>query len=296
MNYKTRGDQLFTAAAYLLIALFALACAIPFLLALAVSFTDEQELLQNGYRLIPEHFSLLAYKLLFSTNNAFTSAYGVTVFVTVVGTVLSLLVTSMLAYPLSLKTLKYGNRIAFFVYFTMLFNGGLVPSYILITKYLHLQNTIWVYILPFLVNAFNMFLLKNFFSAIPESLAESAKIDGANDIYILFKIVLPLSKPALATIGLFYAITYWNEWFTALLYIDDTKLYSLQYLIMRIQRSIEFIASSLAAKANLPVGSAVPSVAIRMATAMVTIGPIILLYPFLQRYFVKGVMVGAIKG
>lgn len=178
----------------------------------------------------------------------------------------------------------------------MLFNGGLVPSYILLTKYLHLQNTIWVYILPVMINAFNMFLLRNFFATIPDSLAESAKIDGANDVYILVRIILPLSKPALATIGLFYALGYWNEWFMALLYIDDPKLYTLQYLVMRLQRSVDFMSSSVFAQSKITSGVLLPSIGLRIATAMVTIGPIVLLYPFLQKYFIKGVMLGAIKG
>lgn len=296
MHGKTRGDWILLGIFYLTVILFAVICAIPFLLALTSSFTDETALMQNGYRLLPTKISVLAYRMIFSTNNTVIVSYAVTIFNTVAGTFLSLLMTSSLSYPLSVKTLRYRNKISFYVYFTMLFNGGLVPSYILLTKYLHLQNTIWVYILPVMINAFNMFLLRNFFATIPDSLAESAKIDGANDVYILVRIILPLSKPALATIGLFYALGYWNEWFMALLYIDDPKLYTLQYLVMRLQRSVDFMSSSVFAQSKITSGVLLPSIGLRIATAMVTIGPIVLLYPFLQKYFIKGVMLGAIKG
>jgi len=193
------------------------------------------------------------------------------------------------------KTLKYRNIINFYVYFTMLFGGGLVPSYILITRYLHLDNTIWVYIIPSLVSASNMYMLRNFFNTLPDSLAESARIDGAGEAYILWKIILPLSKPGLATIGLFYALGYWNEWFKATLYITNQKLVTLQYLIMQILRDLDFM-TQYAAMMKMDVAYTPPQYSARMATVVVTIGPIIFLYPFLQKYFIKGMVIGAIKG
>jgi len=203
----------------------------------------------------------------------------------------------MLAYPLSVTTLKYRRRITLFCYATMLFNGGLVANYILTKRFLNLGNNILVLIIPGALNAYNMFLMRNYFSTIPESLAESAKIDGASELRIYFTIILPLSKPILATIALFTAMGYWNEWYRVLLYIDDRKLFTLQYLIMRLQQQVDFLTSSLNQSARQALGSMViPTIGVRLATAMVSIGPIILLYPFLQRYFIKGVLIGSVKG
>ena len=287
------GDRTLSGTFYLLIIMFAVLCLIPFALVITSSFTDEGTLMREGYRLWPSKWSTAAYELLIKTDKI-TNAYKVTIFVTAVGTLLSMLMTSAMAYPLSVKTFKMRNKIAFFVYFTMLFNGGLVASYLLISKYLGMKNNIWVLILPSLINPWNMLLLRNFFATIPASLSESAKIDGANDIYILIRIVLPISLPGLATIGLFYALSYWNEWFKAMLYISKESLYPLQYLIMRILRDMNF-ASQAASGANVN-GIQLPTYSVRMATVAVTIGPIILLYPFVQKYFVKGLTVGSVKG
>lgn len=247
-------------------------------------------MLQSGYHMIPKKVSLDAYRTIFASST-FYRAYAVTIFVTVVGTVLSLLITSGVSYAVSVKSLKYKGTIMFLIWITMLFSGGLVPWYILISKYLHMNNSLWVMIVPALVNPWYMFLLRNFFMTIPESLAESAKIDGANDIYILFKIILPLSLPALATIGLFYSLDFWNEWFKAILFIDDPRKYPLQSIIVRIISSLNF-TNQMYTKGAV----SVPAYTIRMATVTVTIGPIVFLYPFIQKYFVKGLTVGAVKG
>ncbi|SDC43113.1 multiple sugar transport system permease protein [Paenibacillus sp. UNCCL117] len=289
MKTTTAGERLLMTLFYSCCALFAIACLIPFLIVLGSSLTDETALLQSGYRILPQPFSWEAYTAIFATDVIY-NAYSVTLFVTIVGTALSLLMTSAVSYAVSVKTVKYRNSILFFIWFTMLFNGGLVPWYILISKYLHLSNSIWVMILPALVNPWFMFLLRNFFMTLPDSLAESAKIDGANDIYILFRIVLPLSLPALATISLFYALDYWNEWFKAILFIDDPAKYPLQSLIIRIISSMNFTNQLYTGAVS------VPSYTIRMATVILTIGPIVLLYPFIQKYFVQGLTVGAVKG
>jgi putative aldouronate transport system permease protein len=287
------GDRLlngfFTAA----LLVFAIYCTIPFIAVISSSVTTEGALVRHGYSIIPRELSFEAYRLLLNSTVVF-KAYGVTIFITIVGTLLSMLLTCAMAYGISVKALKYRNKIAFFIFFTMLFNGGLVPSYILISKYLHMKDTIWVLIIPALLNPWNMFLLRNFFATIDESLAESAKIDGANDIYILFRIILPVSLPALATISLFYGLAYWNEWFKAMLYISNPDLHPLQYMIMKVVRNLDF-ASQISDKVTIP-GYIVPSNTTRLATAVLTIGPIIFLYPFLQKYFVKGLMVGSIKG
>lgn len=279
----------------LMIIVFCAMCVIPFIMAISASFSDERTLLREGYGLLLRGFSTQAYSMLFSTSQIFDS-YKVSIFVTVVGTVLSMAVTAMMAYPLSVKKLKYRGTISFFAYFTMLFNGGLVPTYMLISKYLGMRDTIWVMILPVLVNPWNLFLLRNFFAAIPAELHESARIDGANDVRILWQIILPVSLPALATVALFYGVAYWNQWYNAMLYIENSKLFPLQYLIMRMMRNVELM-KQMAGQAGFAVDmSAMPSTTSKMATAIVTIGPIIVAYPFAQKYFTSGLIVGSVKG
>jgi len=286
------GDCIFNAVCYLVLFFFSIVCLFPFLLVISASFTDEYTLLWEGYKLFPSKLSTSAYQLIMQTSQI-AQGYGVTIFITIVGTTASLLVTSMMSYALSVRKLRIRNGVAFFVYFTMLFNGGMVANYLLITKYLGLRDSIWVYILPALVSPWNMMLLRNFFSTIPDSLAESAKIDGANDMTILMKIIMPIAKPGLVTIGLFYALSYWNEWFKSMMYVDKENLITLQYLIMKILRNVNF-ANSVAG--NVGIATSVPTYTSRMATVVVTIGPIVFLYPFLQKYFVKGLTVGGVKG
>jgi putative aldouronate transport system permease protein len=287
------GDRILLIFMYTAIVIFALACLIPFVTVISSGLSTETSLMKYGFSIFPKEFSLEAFRLLFKDSTIYR-AYGVTIFVTVVGTLLAMLVTCAMAYPLSLRSLKYRNHITFYVFFTMLFHGGLVTSYILITKYLGMKDSIWVLIIPSLVNPFNMFLLRNFFKSIDESLSESAKIDGANDIYIMFRIMIPISLPAMATISLFYALAFWNKWFEAMLYISNENLFPLQYLIKRILENAEF-GKQLGAGSSIP-NFVTPTLSTRMATTVVTIGPIIFLYPFLQKYFVKGLMVGAVKG
>lgn len=293
MIRESFSDRLLKGVFYLLIGLFSAYCLLPFWSVVASSFSSEASILKNGYAFWPSEFSLDAYRMIFEDHTIYR-AYGVTTFITVVGTALSMILTCALSYALSVKSLKYRNHIAFYIYFTMLFHGGLVASYLLISKYLNMKDTIWVLIVPSMISAWNMFLLRNFFASIDESIAESAKIDGANDAYILFRIILPISLPALATIGLFYALGYWNKWFDAVLYINDKNLYPLQYLIQRIMNNLDYI-NQISADVNIP-DFIPPAMTVRLATTVVTIGPIIFLYPFLQKYFVKGLMVGAIKG
>ncbi|WP_248924276.1 carbohydrate ABC transporter permease [Paenibacillus hamazuiensis] len=293
MIRESLTDKVLKSLFYLIIALFSLYCLLPFAAVVASSFAPEAEILKGGYTFFPKQFSLEAYKLIFADQTIYR-AYGVTMFVTFVGTALSMIFTCALAYAISAKTVKYRNAIAFYVYFTMLFHGGLVASYLLISKYLGMKDSIWVLIIPSMISAWNMFLLRNFFATIDESLAESAKIDGANDAYILLRIILPVSLPALATIGLFYALGYWNNWFNALLYINDPHKFPLQYLIQRIMNNLDYV-NQLSADVSIP-NYIPPAITVRLATTIVTIGPIVFLYPFLQKYFMKGLMVGAVKG
>ena len=292
----TPGDRVLNLFFYVFITLFAVICLIPFILVVSSSLTQEQALTANGYRLWPSEFSLDAYRLVMVSADI-PQAYIVTIFITIVGTFLSMLFTCAVSYAMSVKNFKSRSVLALFIYFTMLFNGGLVASYLLITKTLMLQNTIWVLLFPSLCNAWNILLMRNFFNGIPDSLAESAKIDGANDIIILFRIIIPISLPGIATIGLFYALSYWNEWYKCLLYIDSnhSQYYTLQYLIQRILRQVNYAANQPAEAVGLN-SISLPTYAYRMATIVVSTGPIILLYPFLQKYFVQGLTVGAVKG
>ncbi len=272
---------------------FCILCLIPFIMMIGSSFETEYNLAHYGYTFWPRKFSLSAYELILK-DGQILQAYKVTIFMTVIGTFLSMLMTMMMAYPLSLGKLKGNTFLTFFVYFTMLFGGGLVPTYLLISKYLHMRNSIWVLILPVMFSAWNMFLMRNFFKGVPGELAESAYVDGANDLQILFKIILPVSVPGIATISLFYALGYWNQWYNAMLYIDDSKLYPLQYYIMNILRYAEsFKLMAMYTSVN---SAELPTTSIKMATTVVTIGPIVFIYPFVQKYFTSGLTVGAIKG
>lgn len=287
------SDKLLVQFAYIIVILTTVACALPFFLMITNSVADSNDIIRNGYKLIPQKFTLIAYKLVLGPGSKVYRAYLNTILITVFGTAASMVLTSSMAYGLSVKTVKYRNKISFLVYFTMLFNGGLTPWYILNSNVLHLYNKLAVMVIPFVINSFYMFLLRNFFRTIPDSISESAKIDGANEIYILVKIILPLSLPAIASISLFYCLDYWNSWYAAVLFIDDSKKYPLQYLIMRIIDSIS--SAQQMVKVQGRAQAELPSYTIRLATALITIGPIIFMYPFVQKYFVKGLMIGAVK-
>ncbi|UKS27832.1 carbohydrate ABC transporter permease [Paenibacillus sp. HWE-109] len=289
MNNHGRMTQLLF---HLIFLVFCIFTTIPFLLTIIVSVTDEKSVVQNGYRFFPEQFSLDAFQLIFSSSEIY-HAYLISVTVTIVGTVLSLLVTTMLAYAIAVPKVKYRNVLALCIFIPMIFNAGLVPWYIFITKYLHLKNSMLALILPMLVSPFNVFLVRNYFKSLPPALVESAEIEGANPLYIFGKIILPLSTPITATIALFSSLAYWNDWNLALWLIDKRELYPLQFMLFRILSMINYIGSG----GNYGVGSTtLPSVTAQMAMVLVTIGPIILVYPFVQKYFIKGIMIGAVKG
>lgn len=277
---------------------YSLACLLPLILVFMVSVTDEKALETDGYSFLPAKFSLYAYKYVLSRPEQILRGYGITIFVTIAGTLLSLLLTAMIAYPLSRKTLKYRRQVSFYVYFTMLFNGGLVPWYMLYNNYLHMKNNVLVLIVPYLVGAFNVLILRTFFTTtIPDSIIESAKIDGAGEFTIFFKIIVHLSLPGFATVGLFNTLMYWNDWWLSLLYIDNAKLVNLQYLMLKAMRNLDIMTSSTMVQANVSKAVAtMPSETARMAMAIIGIGPIIFAYPFFQRYFIKGLTIGAVKG
>ncbi|ACT03653.1 carbohydrate ABC transporter permease [Paenibacillus sp. JDR-2] len=281
----------------LFLTLFSLSCLIPFWLVFMVSVTNENDLTRNGYTFWPQHFDWEAYRYLIHDSANIARAYGVTITVTLTGVVISLLITSAMAYALSRTEFPYRNALSFYVFFTMLFSGGLLPWYLVYTRFLHVQDTLLALIIPGLIGGFNIFIIRTFFTnSIPPSLVESAKIDGASEYRTYFSIILPLSLPVMATIGLFTIVSYWNDWFTSLVFINNEKLYSLQYLLNKTLMNASFL-QSIANKAYSNTANVTqPLESIRMAMAMVAIGPLVFVFPFLQKYFVKGLTVGAVKG
>lgn len=270
---------------------------LPFVLVVVISITSESSILKNGYQFIPEMLSLDAYRYILETPDIILRGYGITTFITVTGTLVSLLVTAMTAYVISRRDYRYNRITTFYVFFTMLFSGGLVPIYILMTQYLHLKDTLFALILPVLLSPFNIMVMKGFMSKIPLEIIESAKIDGAKEFRIFFTIIIPLSKPALATMGLLISFAYWNEWFNAMLYIDNQKLVPLQLLLVRILNSMEFLTSNSEFSSQMGINLAdFPNNSARMAIAVLAGGPMLVIFPFFQRFFVKGLTVGSLKG
>lgn len=289
-------EKIFSAISYLLIGFFAICCIIPFYLILLGSFTDEKWIVTKGYNFFValENLSLDGYVTVFKNPQAILSAYGVTTLVTVVGTVLAILITTMTGYVLSRQSFPWRNQISFFFFFTTLFSGGLVPYYLLCTKYLNFTNHLYALIIPGLFSVWNMIISKSFMKGIPGEMVECAKIDGASEYQIYFRIMLPLSKPLVATLSLFTALGYWNDWYNCMLFISDRSKWNLQYTLQDIL-STSAALTEIANKTGLQVSS-LPAESMKMAMCIVAVGPIILLYPFLQKYFVKGMTIGAVKG
>ncbi|UKS27894.1 carbohydrate ABC transporter permease [Paenibacillus sp. HWE-109] len=288
-----------TMCIHLFFILFSLAFLLPFLMIISVSLSNEQELMREGYRLLPMRIDFTAYRYVFENPAQMIDSYIITAFQALFGTLLALIVMALCAYPLSLVHYKLRNTTTFFIFFTMLFGGGLIPSYILNTQYLHIGNTFWIYILPTLANAFHIIILRTFFQGIPYSLAESAKMDGARELTIFFRIILPLSKPVLATIALFNILDRWNNWYTSLIYVNNSKLYTLQYLLQKILMDAEFVKSlAQDAPPGMFTGSMleVPTESMKFAMCIVAAGPMLVIFPFFQKYFAKGLTIGAVKG
>jgi putative aldouronate transport system permease protein len=277
-----------------MVGLFALPCLFPFIVMITSSFMSEREIVTEGYKLFPKELTLSAYSFLLSNPKKILDAYKITIFMTVFGTAFALFFMSMAGYVLNRKDFKYRNFFSFFIYFTTLFSGGLIPSYILMVKHLGLKDNILAMILPGIMSAWSIFLMRNFMKSIPDSLYESATIDGAGDFHIYRKIFLPLAIPSLATIGLFSALGYWNEWYNAMLYINTASKFPLQFFLQRMVNQTN-IASLISQGIVINVED-LPTQSIKMAVAVLATGPIILLYPFVQRYFISGLTVGAVKG
>lgn len=289
------SDKLVKIFAYVIIGFFAIICLYPLIMVVSVSFSSNTVVLKNGYSVLPQAPTLETYQYLFAHSGVrILKSYAVTIFTTVVGTVLAMIMTSMIAFALSIKSLKYRNIIAYICNFTIVFSAGLIPWYYVCVNWYGFTDSFKGLIIPSMFSVWNMFLMRTYFSAIPESLYESARIDGASYFDIYCKIALPLSKTAILTVGMMYALCYWNDWWNALMFMNDRDKFPLQYFLYNILSNINAISSG-----RIPSGAAanikLPSETVKMAVTVITIGPIIFLYPFIQKYFVEGIMTGAVK-
>lgn len=293
MVQKGKGFQF---AAHLVMIILTVCSVAPFLLMVAASLTEEKTLSVYGYSFLPKKIDFSAYIYLFASSNVMLRAYGVSILVTVVGTIMNLMLTTLFAYPLSRKDLPGRNIFAFYLFFTMLFNGGLIPSYIMWTQTFHIQNTLAALLVPgLLLGAYNIIMMRTFLSSnIPDEVIEAARIDGAGELKILASVVLPMAKPIVATLAMIVGLAYWNDWMNGLYYVNDDNLYSIQVLLTRILRNLDMMKQNAAAGGG-SVGP-MPSTALRMAIAVMGVLPIMLAYPFFQKYFVKGITVGSVKG
>ena len=293
MRKRTLKNQLALNVIFIILCIL---IVFPLLLVISVSVSSETDIINNGYKLIPERFDLSAYKYIFKNSQAVMDAYGITILSSVLFTLISVSCMSGVAYMLSKRNLKGNSFFSFYLFFTMLFSGGLVPSYILITQYLHLDDTLWVHIIPGVVSPWYVFMIRTFFQGLPQEILESARVDGANQYTIFFRIVIPLSKSVIAAVSLFMFLGKWNDWNTSMLYINNKeRLISLQYLLQRIMQNIKVWQDS-GMDTEMMSDIKVPSETVRMAMAVVVAGPALLIFPFFQKYFVKSMTVGAVKG
>lgn len=292
---ESKRFRLFCTIVLTILAVIAL---LPILLIVIASVTDEKALLANGYTFFPAKLSTDSYYYMVRQGSMIVRSYGITILTTVVGTAAGVLFTTMLAYPMARSSFKYRNIMSFFVFFTMLFNGGVVASYIMWSRIISIRNTIWALIVPnYLVTAFNVFLVRNYYATgIPEALIESAQIDGGNEFIIFLRIMLPLSIPVIATVALFSGLAYWNDWVNGLYYITDPTLFGIQNLLIRIMNNIQFLKSSSNAALLGTQAVDLPGTSVRMAMAVIGMLPVIIIFPFVQKYFIKGVVLGAVKG
>lgn len=293
-HVKRKDRTLFSMIGIPVILLFSVICLIPFWLIIASSFESESQIIRNGFTLWPREFTLESYKLALENPMSIVRAYAVTIFITVVGTFLSVFVNVMTGYVLSRKDFYHRNQVSYFFFFTTLFSGGLVHWYILIVNYLKLKNSLLAIILPSILSVWYILLVKGFMQGIPHEITESAKIDGAGDFKIFWSLIIPLSKPVVATITLFAALQFWNDWYNCMLFISDNSLYTLQYFLHNLIQSARMVREMLT-DATVEI-AAIPIESMKMSLTVIVTGPIIFLYPFIQRYFVSGLTLGAVKG
>jgi putative aldouronate transport system permease protein len=281
---------------HLFFILFGTLCIVPFLIIISASFSGETDLAMNGFSILPRKVDFTAYAYLFKNPKIILDSYFVTIVITVVGTFLGVLFMAMSGYCLARSNFRFKKALTFFIFFPTLFSGGLVPSYIINTQYLHLTNTLWALILPSLINVFHIIMLRTFFKQLPEALFEAAKIDGASEFHIFFKIALQLSKPVIATVAFLNALIKWNEWYNAMLYIRKDELVPLQYLLQRMMMNIRALLDAMQNAPGMVNIGELPGENLRMAMLVVAIGPMLFVFPFFQKYFTKGMTVGAVKG
>ncbi len=295
MVEKSRSFQV---ASHIVMVLLCAFCLIPFIILFSSSITSEMTLVREGYSILPKNIDWSAYKYLLTDSTDIFRGYAITICVTVIGTAANLTLTVLLAYPLSRRDLPHRNIFSFLVFFTMLFNGGIVPSYIMWSRFFHISNTYWALIVPnLMMGAFYVIMVRTYFqSNIPEAVLEAARIDGAGEFMILKTVVLPMSKPIIVTMVLLVGLHYWNDWTNGLYYINKDKYYSIQVLLNRMLQDVQFLMSSAASGSTAEFSANIPSVALKMAVAVMGTIPVLCVYPFFQKYFVKGIVVGAVKG
>lgn len=291
-------DKLQQTLMHIFMIVLVLCCVLPFLLMVMASFTEEQTLVRNGYSFFPEVFSLETYRYIMRSASTIFHGYFMTILVTVFGTICNIAMTVLFAYPLSRKDLPYRNALSFFLFFTMLFNGGLVPTYMMYANTFHIKNTIWALLIPnLMLNAFYVIMMRSFFTtSIPDSLIEAAKLDGASEVGILTKVILPLSKPMLVTLVLMVGLNYWNDWMNGMYYVTDNNLNTIQMILNNMIQNVEFLSRSASVLGADAASIKIPTVGIRMGIAVIAVLPVMVIYPFLQKYFVKGIVVGGVKG
>ncbi len=299
MKKRMNSEKRFRYICLTILLVFTAICITPFLLMLAASVTEEQALVREGYKFWPSAFSFDTYKYLWAKRETIFRAYMISILVTFAGTAVNVIITSLFGYPLSRKDFKWRNVFAFVVFFTMLFNGGMTASYIIWTRTFHIKDTIWALLLPnYLMGGMNVLMVRNYYTAsIPDSILEAARIDGATEMQIYTKVLVPLSKPVMITIALFAGIAYWNDWTNGLYYISNPKLYSINVYLNNLMNNIQLLTqqSTLTEGANLA-GMNLPSVGVRMAIAMIAVLPVLIIFPFIQGQLVKGVVIGGVKG
>lgn len=296
MSLKNPAFNFSRVLIHALLILTALSCVVPFLLIVMVSVTSELSILENGFKLIPDSFSTAAYDLIFTNPIQVFNAYKTTIIITVVGTIFNVVITSMFAYGISRKDLFGSRIISFIVVFSGMFGGGLVATYIIMTQYYHLQNTYAILILPHIGNIWFIFLFRAFFGDLPASVTESAIIDGAGEITIYFRIIMPMSKPIIATVALFSSLELWNEWYQAMLYITRDSMMPLQFLLQRVLRLAQFLTANMDNIPTAMLGSIdMPQESLKMAMVVVAAGPMLIVFPFFQKYFMRGITLGSVK-
>lgn len=274
----------------------ALMCIVPVLLVVGISFSDERDILQYGYQLIPKRFTLYAYEFIFKWANMLVNSYVITVVVTIIGAAFSTFTIALYAYPISRKDFSLRKLFSFLAIFTMLFNGGVIPWYIVNVRFLHIENTLFALILPYLMNAFYVMIMCTFYrTSIPDAVLESARIDGSGEFRTFFTIVLPLAVPGIATIALFSTIQYWNDYFLPLYLISESRMYNLQYMMYKTLENIRVLQTINNPTAR-DIALKLPGESARMAMCILSIGPVVFAYPFFQKYFIKGLTIGAVKG